>query len=193
MKRIGIFGGSFNPPHYGHLLLAETCANKLNLDSVIFIPAYISPHKRSETNDVRARLDMIKLACNGNKRFDVSTVEIEKKGLSYTVETLEIYKRLYGGKSVFYLLMGEDSYMELDTWKDHKRLFSLAKIVVVRRPGSKKKKGFTNVRTIEMAPIGISSRQIRGMVRSQASIRYMVPEAVRGYILRHRLYARKTS
>ena len=116
--RLGVFGGSFDPVHYGHLLLAETCREQANLDEVWFIPAATPPHKQDrEITPAKLRLEMLQLAVGGTDYFGVTTIEIDRGGVSYTVDTLAELRRLHADAELF-LLMGADSLSEFPTWRD---------------------------------------------------------------------------
>lgn len=187
IKRIGILGGTFNPVHTGHLLLAEGIKKKLNLDYVLFIPCYLPPHKRP-VNLIPAlhRLAMVRLAVKGNPSFKVSTLEIEREGVSYSIDTLEELHRLYKGKAEFFFIIGSDSLKEINMWKSIGKLMKLCKFVAVIRPGYRLR--YKEVKLLDLPTLPISSTDIRQFVKRGKSIRYLVPESVRAYILKNRLY-----
>ena len=133
--RLGIFGGSFDPIHYGHLLLAECCREQAGLDQVLFVPALIPPHKQQQQRAAAAqRVEMLKLAVGGQTEFVISTKEIERGGVSYTVETLAELRRDQPDDELF-LLLGADSLADLPTWREPARICELAVPLVVRRAG----------------------------------------------------------
>lgn len=184
--KVGIFGGTFNPPHTGHLIVAERVRTELELDSVIFIPSFISPHKQEgESGDPLDRLRMTKLAIRDNEKFQTSDFEINSKSVSYTVKTLEYLKRTRPDDS-FYLLIGMDNYLTFHLWKEPKRILELASLVVMNRPGYPRQVnevfGTKNTLFVDVPNIAISSSEIRDRIEQYRSIRYLVPEAVETYI-----------
>lgn len=188
--KIGILGGTFNPPHLGHLILAQTVREKLKLDKIIFIPANMPPLKeKGDLPDGETRWRMVELSIKGNKYFEVSKVEIERGGTSYTVETLRILKELYGKSAQLFFIAGADVLSGLHLWKNKEEIFKLCKFVAVAR---KNFKIFfplpRDIRILEMNTIEISSTEIREKIRKGKSIRYLVPEAVRDFISRKKLY-----
>jgi nicotinate-nucleotide adenylyltransferase len=186
--KIGILGGTFNPIHYGHLILGEQVLGQLKLDRVIFIPTYMPPHKSNK--DLIAathRLKMIELAANGNPHFAVSDIEIKRKGKSYTVDTLREIKRQNPSADLFFIC-GSDLVNEIPTWKNVDVIHSLAKFVLAKRPGFGKRLSGRSFLKIHVAQVDISSSLIRGLVRQGRSIRYLTPGRVVAYIEKHRLY-----
>ena len=188
IERIGILGGTFDPPHYGHLILAQSCLESLRLDRVIFIPSYLPPHKRMKENRALHRHRMLKLACKGNPSFEVSDIEIKEKRISYSVSTLQKLRSRYGKRAKLFFLIGSDSYNDLDNWKDIERMQRLAQFVAAARPGHPLKRTRRGVRLLRMPQIEISSSLIRRRVRGQNSIRYLVPENVRRFMLKNKMY-----
>lgn len=199
--RLGIFGGSFDPVHYGHLLLAECCRMQCRLDRVIFVPAAVAPHKKQQQPTAAAhRLEMLQLAIAGHEPFDVSRLEIERGGVSYTVDTLRQLKAEDASRELF-LLIGGDSLDDLPTWKEPGEICALATIVVVARPDAAAL-DFSNLKamlpadrranfrgqTVVMPLIELSSSAIRDSVANGASIRFQTPRAVEKYIEVNRLY-----
>ncbi len=192
--RVGIFGGTFDPVHYGHLIIAETASEELQLERVLFVLAPQPPHKNAvQLTAVAHRLAMLRAAVAGNPRFEVSTVELERPGPSYTVETLRLLSRRpeYAGAQ-FHLIIGADSLAEFHKWREPETIRSLARLVVYPRP---EKQAESEAAALTQADhqlggnlIGISSTDIRIKVKNNRSIRYLVPEAVRGYIRTHGLY-----
>lgn len=199
--RLGIFGGSFDPIHYGHLLLAECCREQARLDQVHFVPALIPPHKQHQRRaEGTQRVEMLKLAIGGQAEFAISTKEIARGGVSYTVETLAELHRDRPDDELF-LLIGADSLADLPTWREPGRICELAALLVVRRAGMPEPDWqlltpLVNAEClaritreqIEMPPIGLSSRDIRHRVQAGQSIRYRTPRAVEMYIQTHSLY-----
>lgn len=191
--KIGILGGSFNPVHIGHLLVAEDIIEKLRLDKVIFIPAYDPPHKK-KLLDFSRRWQMLKLAIARNPLFEISDIEKQRSGKSFTIDTLRVLKKQYP-KDKLFLIMGTDQFTELSTWKEPDKLFQLAKIIVMRRPGFELKKHTKNfiakgrtVAFLDVIQIDIASADIRNRIKNNFSVRYMLPEPVLHYIIRNRLY-----
>jgi nicotinate-nucleotide adenylyltransferase len=203
--RVGILGGSFNPIHIGHLVMAEEVYHYHHLSKVLFIPLGCPPHKiLSDLADVSDRYEMVRQAINGNDHFEVSDIEIKRTGKSYTINTLESIIRLYEGDCELYLIIGDDTLQELPTWKDVKRLSTLCHFVTVNRPGSVSdigsalgglveilgEKGVSEMAQlrVKMPPVGISSTDIRARLKDGQGIKYLVPSCVEEYITRHKLY-----
>jgi len=198
-KRIGILGGTFNPIHLGHLLIAQDAMEQVKLDIVRFIPSATPPHKAVENlASERDRMQMIKLAIRGNDRFELDDIEIQRGGKSYSVDTLTELRRRDPLAS-FYFIIGADSLRELHLWREAERLVKLCTFVTVPRPGFKAKPAvdprlntLTRRRLRQYVLRGhacdIASREIRARVASGRSIRYLVPDAVYEYIRRRRLY-----
>lgn len=199
--RLGIFGGSFDPVHYGHLLVAETCREECELDQVLLIPAAVSPHKQNQPRTpAKDRVEMLRLALAGHEQLSASTIEIDRGGVSYTVDTLTALAEEHPKASLF-LLMGADSLDDLPTWREAARLCSLAMPVVVHRAGSPEPdfsvlaeivdgKRLAEIRQhqVEMPKIELSSTDIRERVCSGKTIRFRTPRAVEKYIETQGLY-----
>lgn len=199
--RLGILGGSFDPVHYGHLLLAETCREACQLDEVVLIPAAVPPHKRERERAPGAqRIEMLKLAIGGHPALSVSSMEIVRGGLSYTVETLRELCETQPHSKLF-LLLGADALSDLPTWREPEEICRLATLVVVGRPGapppdfgalskvaSPERVEIFRRNLVEMPLIGLSSSDIRRRVAEGKSIRYRTPRAVEKYIESARLY-----
>ncbi|MGD1017777.1 MAG: nicotinate-nucleotide adenylyltransferase [Verrucomicrobiia bacterium] len=198
-KRIGILGGTFNPIHLGHLLIAQDAMEQMALDRVKFIPSATPPHKTAEVlAGERDRLQMIRLAIRGNDRFELDDIEIRRGGKSYSVDTLMELRRR-NPKADFYFIIGADSLGELHLWREAQRLVRLCTFVTVPRPGFEAKpvvdrrldaasRKRLRQHVLRGHPCGIASREIRSRVASGRSIRYLVPDAVTEYIRRHGLY-----
>lgn len=189
MRRIGVFGGTFDPPHLAHLTLAEWAREELRLDRVIFIPAARPPHKqRRRVSASATRVAMTRLAVRGNPAFRVSTVEVRRRGPSFTIDTLRDLHRVHAGARLF-LLLGEDSLREFDTWREPRGILQLARIAVAGRPGTgARRRGGPPFTHLSSPEFHVSSSAIRARVRRGRSIRYLVPDAVANYIAKHRLY-----
>jgi nicotinate-nucleotide adenylyltransferase len=190
-KRIGILGGTFNPVHKGHLYVAEQALRKLRLDKVIFVPAYMPPHKKISGNvSARDRVRMLRLAVTGKRRFSVSEYEIRARGASYSIRTARFLKRKSGKDTELFFLVGADSLAELGSWKDILKLLGLLRFVAVSRPGFSMKSGYTGLIKLRVPGKAISSSNIRKLIREGKTIRRFVPERVSGYIKRHGLYGK---
>lgn len=194
---IGVFGGTFDPPHVGHLLAASDAMEKLGLDRVLFIPARQSPFKAaSPPTDGAHRLAMLRLMVGDDPRFEVDPIELERAGLSYTVDTLiELHHRWSGAS--FTLLMGEDSVAGLGGWRDLPRLLSLARIGVLGRGGSGADRGEgadvalpagASGALLQTRRIEVSASEIRARVARGLPIRGFVPESVAAHVAEHGLY-----
>ena len=189
MRRIGILGGSFDPIHFGHLLMAQSATEVLKLDVVFFVPAYCSPFKTDHSvPDVSKRLVMVKEAIKGNKAFKLYDGELRRGQVSYTVDTLKELKAKYP-KSKFYLLMGGDNLRTFHRWKDPQDILNLASLVILNRPGFDKNypKRWPYLK-INMPAVDISSSDIRLRLKQKKSIWYLTPKAVIRYIKQYRLY-----
>ena len=189
--RIGILGGTFNPIHLGHLLIAQDAMEIARLDRVLFIPSATPPHKALEGHVSAAhRLRMVKLAIAGDKRFAVDDLEIRRGGRSYSVDTLPEMRRRYL-RATFYFIIGADSLSELHLWKDARRLVKLCRFIAVTRPGHTARPARLpglHYRLLDTHPCGIASRDIRTRAARGQSIRYLVPDATLRYIDRQKLY-----
>ncbi|MFH1202611.1 MAG: nicotinate-nucleotide adenylyltransferase [Candidatus Omnitrophota bacterium] len=187
--RIGILGGTFNPIHTGHLILAEEVRNCLYLDRVIFIPSNLPPHK--DERDIAPalhRLRMVKLAASNNPNFSVCDIEIKRKGKSYSVDTIKQLKEKLGKNTELFFITGSDASNYLRKWKDVKELFKLAKFVMALRPGYKLKGIYRDVITLKIKALDISGYEIRQRIKRNESIRYLMPDLVREYIEKKGLY-----
>lgn len=188
MKRIGIFGGTFNPIHMAHLVMAQVAFEKLKLDRVVFVPSNLPPHKsRKDVIAARYRYQMVRLAISDNPAFDVSDIEIKRPGKSYSIDTVHKFQNIYSKNAKFFFIIGTDSLAALHQWKRIDELRKLTKFVVINRPGFKGK-GKIRVQSIEMPGLDLSSSQIRLYIREGASIQYLVPAKVASYIKQHQLY-----
>ena len=187
--RIGILGGTFNPIHTGHLILAEEAYFKLKLDKLIFVPAFIPPHKStSDVISAKDRLEMVRLAIEDNPAFEISTYEIDSKKKSYSIDTLKEFRNIYGDEALLCFITGSDSLKDLFSWKNINDIFKISKFIVANRPGYPLKDIPKEADTVVITPIEVSSEDIRKRLKEGKSIRYLVPEKVRKYILEHNLY-----
>ncbi len=218
--RVGIFGGTFNPVHYGHLRAAEEVKEKLDLDRVLFIPAGSPPLKTRDIEDGGHRYEMIKRAIRGNPSFDLSDIECKKKGKSYTVKTIEALKRA-NPETEFFFIVGIDAFLDIPEWWQPDLLVSLANFIIISRPGfpfselrtspylkpgRKILRAFDGLKTeicrtklqsnrdailVKLTPLGISATAIRRLIRQGKSIKYLLPPEVYSYIITNNLYMRK--
>jgi len=199
-RAIGIMGGTFDPIHVGHLAVAEEAREALDLERVLFVPAGQPPHKLpGSVSPARDRVAMVELAIAGNPAFELSTVEIERDGPSFTVDTVEA---LEGDEpdATLHLILSAETFAELPTWHEPERLFEAARMAVVPREGYPAPdpawlgRAFPGredrVDYLEGPRLGLSSTALRARVAAGRSIRYLVPPAVEAYIVEHQLYRR---
>lgn len=184
--RLGIFGGTFDPPHIGHLIVAQDAMAALGLDGVIFVPAAQPPHKLDESIAPPAvRLAMVRAAIAGTDGFEVDDVELRRKGPSWSVDTLrEFRKRLPDAD--LHLLIGSDQFAEFDTWREPAEIRRLARLVVLAREGTAT--AAEGVRVVRVTRIDVSSTDVRNRVAEGKPIRFLVPDAVAALIRLHGLY-----
>ena len=213
--RIGLFGGTFDPIHYGHLRLAETALSECALDRIIFIPAAMPPHKLAfELTPFHHRAEMLRLALHRRPEFECSLIEAQLPAPTYTVETLRHLCRQYDEDTEFFFLTGLDAFLEIPTWKDYNRLLAMASFIVSEREKEKLapfkaqlvgELGYSMAGTLwksnddrlpvhflTQAPLTVSSSTIRAKIRRGEPINGMVPEVICRYILAHTLYRGKT-
>lgn len=189
LKRIGIYGGTFDPIHHAHLILARDALEQLELEQIIFVPAAMSPHKLDcIPTDAATRLEMLAAAIHGEPRFSVDEIELQRPPPSFAVETAEAFVRSMPGAQLHYLI-GSDNLPRLHTWHRFDDLERLVKFVVLNRGGATPDSRYL---TIERQ-IAISSTQIRNRVASGHSIRYLVPPVVDEIIHRRHLYTEPTT
>ena len=212
LHAIGIFGGTFDPIHYGHLRLAEEMADAIGLGRVLFIPAGLPPHRGAPRTAASHRLEMVRRAIAGNPRFAVDAREVTSPRPSYTVDTLAALRAELGNEQPLWLLLGADAFLELPTWHEWRRLFVLSNIAVAARPGARLlqsdamtdplKSEVSQRRVVDGAaagpagsvllratpPLDISATAIRDTLARHGSVRYLLPDAVLGYIHEHHLY-----
>ncbi|MDH7514458.1 MAG: nicotinate-nucleotide adenylyltransferase [Bacteroidota bacterium] len=189
---IGILGGSFNPPHIGHLVLAESARDALDLERVFFVPAWRSPFKNGyEDVDPHLRSEMVALAIEGNTSFTLDTCEIGRGDVSYTIDTVRSFHERFPRDTLF-LILGSDAFRDFPAWKEPGEILRFATCAVAMRAGEAA--DFAHHPFIdktcffEMPPLDISSTHVRERIRSGRSIRYLVPEAVRRLIIEQNLY-----
>ncbi|MBN9389438.1 MAG: nicotinate-nucleotide adenylyltransferase [Chloroflexi bacterium] len=199
-RKLGLMGGTFDPVHNGHLLIANEAGWRLELDAVLFIPTGDPPHKQNlNITPARRRLEMVRLATQDNPLFEVSPIEIERPGLSYTAQTLQALHEDYGEETDFYFIIGVDAAAELLSWNEPDQVVTLAKLVVVNRPGfdlplAKLQAGLPQIDLnehlilLDVPLVEISSTEIRHRVSQHISIRYLLPEEVIAYIEREKIY-----
>jgi len=199
IKNLGIIGGTFNPIHYGHLIAAEFTREAFALDRILFVPSARPPHKDpGEILDSRHRLAMAEIAVRDNPFFSVSTLEIDRQGLSYSVETVDSIRDLHPGANLFFIL-GIDAFMLMNTWKDTERLAELCSMIVVTRPGYELDPAddcfagvpllmWQKMEVIAIPGFEISSSAIRERVAQGKTIRYLLPSGVEDYINTNQLY-----
>lgn len=201
VQKIGIMGGTFDPIHYGHLYIAERCRYQFGFDKVLFIPSGRPVHKNTDrVTPASHRVEMVKRAIDSNPYFELSTLETERPGNSYSVDTLEQLHELYGKAVDFYFITGADTILDILTWKDVQRVFELTYFIGVTRPGfyleeiekvlarlsqAQRKK----IIFLETVGIRISSTEIRKLLAEKQSIKYLMPEETKKYIIEHGLYS----
>ncbi|HTY58160.1 MAG TPA: nicotinate-nucleotide adenylyltransferase [Bacteroidota bacterium] len=190
--KLGIFGGTFDPVHLGHLIVAEAVRERAGLDRIVFIPASTPPHKAdAPVSSAAHRLAMLREAVRSNAFFQVSDIEIERGGISYTVDTLRQLKEANAADDL-YLLIGADNLREFQSWKEPEEILKQATLIVMNRPGFPAAPGGmtlpVNALQCEVPSIDISATEIRRRVQQGLTISYLVPSAVSRYIERTRLY-----
>ncbi len=182
--RIRLFGGAFNPFHNGHLAIAKTAIKKAELDKIIFIPTGNAPHKK-ETNISRTdRLNMLKLAIDGEEKMSVSDYELTKETVSYSADTAEYFKSLYPDDKLFFII-GDDSYNQLHTWREPERIIKAATLLVFPREGAEV--GSPAIE-IPMPRVEISSSEVRKRIKLGKDCRNLLPKSVFDYIIKNSLY-----
>jgi len=198
--KIGILGGTFDPIHYGHLIIAEEIREFCKLDKVIFIPTGLPPHKTGRrVTDPEHRYNMLTAATASNPKFDVSRVEIDREGYTYTVDTLKQLKGIYGQNSEVFFITGADVIHELLTWKEYMQVFTMCEFIAAFRPGidrevfvreinSLQDNYSAKIHMVETPVIDISSTDIRKRICDNKTIKYLVPESIEDYIRKFGLY-----
>lgn len=201
IMRIGVYGGTFDPVHFGHLLLAEQCREQLALDEVWFVPAATPPHKpNADISEGKHRLNMLKLAVSGHPAFVVSDRELRRGGKSYTVDTLTEIQQEDPSRELV-LLIGGDSLADLPTWRETGRILQLATVVAVNRGrtpldvepvvAALGEAARSRLQVLPMPAVDLSASDLRRRLAAGHSVRFMTPRAVERYALEHHLYERK--
>ena len=200
---VGIMGGTFDPVHYGHLVAAEAAREAFSLDSIIFVPAGIPPHRdEKEVTPARHRYLMTLLAIMSNPYFQISRVDLDRGRVTYTVDTLTDLRKELPPDANMYFITGADAILEILSWKEPERVLSMAEFIAVTRPGyglDRLSKALgplyeefqDRIHILEVPPVGISSTDIRRRLAEGRSIRYLVPETVLTYINNQGLYGVK--
>ncbi len=198
-RKVGILGGTFNPIHMGHLILAEHAYSEFDLDEILFIPTGISYFKDPKTvADKKSRLDMLSEAIKNNSHFALSTIETDREGNSYTYETLELLKKENPDTS-YYLILGADTFFQIEEWRNTEIIMKNATILASIRSGQSKEalekkalelteKYGAEIKILTFPYIDLSSTDIRQRIRTNKSVRYMLPDATLSYIEKNRLY-----
>jgi nicotinate-nucleotide adenylyltransferase len=192
--KIVVMGGTFNPPHIAHLICAEEVYDLLKFDKVLFIPSARPPHKNSnEIVDANHRYEMTILATKDNPHFEVSRIELDRPGRSYTIETVKELKQQYGDSSEIHWIVGADAILEMLSWKSINELLEICNFVGINRPGYDISRAderiLKKVTPLSVTNLDISSSEIRRRINQGLSIRYLVPTEVEDYIYRNGLYS----
>jgi nicotinate-nucleotide adenylyltransferase len=202
MRRVGLMGGTFDPVHYGHLVVAEEVYAALDLAEMLFVPAGQPPHKPNlVVTEAQHRLAMLELAIAGNPHFSISRVDLDRPGPSYTVETLRLLREQWGELTALYFVIGWDSLEDLLTWYDPASILQqLSYLVAVRRPGYNEHEGYRDslearlpgikprLLVVPAPQFDISSTDLRQRIAEKRPIKYQVPESVEQYIKQYKLY-----
>ncbi|MDY3982754.1 MAG: nicotinate-nucleotide adenylyltransferase [Veillonellaceae bacterium] len=197
-KRIGVFGGTFNPIHIGHLMIAEIATQTFGLDYTLFIPAHVPPHKACDIAPAEARYEMTRLAIADNDKFKISDIELRRDGPSYTVDTIHSLKKLYEAGTAFYFICGTDSIRDLPTWKYNKELLQEVYFIGATRPDGSAviddtiayfgDLGRQKIYRLVVPELEVSGTDLRQRIRQGKTVRYIVPDLVIQYIEAHGLY-----
>ncbi|MDD5465420.1 MAG: nicotinate-nucleotide adenylyltransferase [Candidatus Omnitrophica bacterium] len=186
--KIGILGGTFNPVHLGHLILAEEVREKLALDKIIFIPTALPPHKDNvDIAPAADRLKMLELAIKGNKFFAVSDIEIRRPGRSYTIDTLKELKNKFTRDEIYFII-GSDLLKYLNEWKDLSEIIKMVKFIAATRPGYPLQQLPPYIQTLAIRAVDVSGFEVRQCIQENKSFRYLVPDKVFDYINKRKLY-----
>jgi len=196
-RALGIMGGTFDPVHYGHLVAAEQARARFGLERVIFVPNHAPPHKRDyQVTPAERRHEMVVLATASHPCFEVSRIEIDRPGPSYSVDTLHAFREKLGGSAELYFITGADAVLEVATWHEPEQLFQLCELVAVTRPGHHldeatkmlTRRLLERIHVLPIPGVDISSTELRRRARSGESLRYLTPPAVVSYLQTHGLY-----
>ncbi|HZK76788.1 MAG TPA: nicotinate-nucleotide adenylyltransferase [Candidatus Kapabacteria bacterium] len=188
--RIGILGGTFDPPHLAHLIASERAVETFALDRLLFVPANIPPNKSEPLSSSSDRLAMTRLAIEENSKFNISEIEMSRPGVSYSIDTIRLLKSQWNPAKIF-LFIGNDQFAAFGSWHEPEEILREAEVVVMTRPLEypiAKSPYDSRVKFMDIPLLQISSTDIRERVRAGTSIRYLVPEAVQAYIVEHGLY-----
>ncbi len=194
MMRVCLFGGSFDPPHLGHLGIAEYIRDELQFDLILFIPAYIAPHKvKYRITSAEHRLEMLKLALKDRPGLELSDLEIRRRGISYSIDTILQIKKIMSLRSDdLYFLIGADSLLDLQTWREPERILTESRLLVAARPDFSIDNIPENLRGrvkfLANPLLDISSTQIRQNIKNNHPVQQLVPDSVADYIARNGLY-----
>ena len=189
MKKIGVFGGTFNPIHIGHLAIARSAQEKFNLEKVIFVPCHYPPHKRvSRLVSAQDRFNMVRLGIKDNPCFDISDFEIKKEGKSYSIDTVKYFRGKFSDKTKLFFIIGEDTFSDISSWKAIDEILKIVSFIVVNRPGYAACMPKVKHHSIISPGIDISGSYLRRHIREGKNVKYLVPEDVLKYINHHKLY-----
>ncbi len=191
--KLVVMGGTFNPPHIAHLICAEEVYELIKFDKVLFIPSARPPHKdNNEVLDALHRYSMTILATEGNPHFEVSRIELDRPGRSYTIETVKELKQIYGSDAEIHWIVGADAIIEMPSWKSIDELLEICNFVGINRPGydpgRASEKILNKIQRINVTNVDISSSDIRQRVYLGKSIKYLVTSSVEDYIYKNGLY-----
>jgi nicotinate-nucleotide adenylyltransferase len=187
---LALFGGTFDPIHLGHLIAAEEVAERLELPRIAFVPCGAAPHKGNLAASAEQRLAMCHLAVKGNPRFHASRMEVDRPGPSYAIDTVRAMAQRRPAESVYFII-GSDAFGLLDSWYEWRELVELCTFVVMRRPGEEapsREPVVPHAVSVDIRGVEVSSSEVRTRLREGRSVRYLVPEGVRLYIVAHGLY-----
>jgi nicotinate-nucleotide adenylyltransferase len=197
--KVGILGGTFDPIHYGHLVAGEEARCALGLERVLFVPSARPPHKvEYPVSPPEVRVEMVRLAIADNPAFELSTIELDRPGLSYTVDTMAMLQEQLGPSADLYFILGEDALADLPTWHQPEKLLDICQLIAVNRPGyhsfslrllERQLPGVERrVHPVRIPELAIWSTELRARVASGLPIRYLVPDPVHDFIYQHGLY-----
>lgn len=189
MPRLGILGGTFDPPHNGHMAIAAAALKECRLDKVIFIPAKYPPHKPAgEISSESDRLNMLKLAVDDRSEFEISDLELKRDGISYTIDTLREVKKLFGRFEILFII-GADNIAEMEGWYRPEAILDSATVVAFNRPGFEPAGKYkSRIKMLGMPPVDISSTEIRNKIKTGEDVAGLLPGAVLDYIEKNGLY-----